>query len=116
MAVVVEDDAGGVADAWVKAVSAEDDLGEGAAPHGKQQLSQAPLGTSSFTVLGKIVILTEQFRSTRGHRWQPSFSNQTAGLTHIQECFSISSGTDPSTRVQRASSLFLSFLENPNET
>lgn len=58
MAVVVEDDAGGVADAWVKAVSAEDDLGEGAAPHGKQQPSQAPLGTSSFTVLGKIAILT----------------------------------------------------------
>ena len=56
MVVIVEDDSGGVKHARAKAVSAEEDLGEGATP--EAAAFQAPLGTSSFTVLGKIITLT----------------------------------------------------------
>ena len=58
MVVIVEDDSGGVKHARAKAVSGEDDLGEGATPSQEAAAFQAPLGTSSFTVLGKIITLT----------------------------------------------------------
>lgn len=58
MAVIGEDDAGRVKHARAKPVSGEDDLGEGATPSREAATFQAPLGTSSFIVLGKIITLT----------------------------------------------------------
>lgn len=58
MVVIVEDDAGRVKHEEQRQCLVRTTLGEGATPSREAAAFQAPLGTSSFIVLGKIITLT----------------------------------------------------------